>query len=185
MVKTGRHIVVYGPTGSGKTTVGSQIAQRIGVPHIELDAIFWTPRWVEKPLAEFRAEVSAVLDSCRDGWVCDGNYRQVRDLILPLADTVVWLRPPFWVAFWWLLKRTVSRAWTGQPLWGTNRESWRQSFLSRDSILLYQMTSWRRHPGGIRRDLVEMPHRASVFELHSVREIEEFLASLSPPDVMS
>ena len=180
MVKTGRRIVVYGPTSSGKTTMARRIAQRIEVPQIELDAIFWTPNWVKKPLEEFRAEVSTILSSYTDGWVCDGNYSGVRDLVLPLADTVVWLRPPFRGAFWWLLKRTMIRLLNRELLWGTNQESWRQQFLSRDSLLLYQMTHWRRHQKRTRQALDEIPHRASVLELRSVRDIEEFLISLSP-----
>ena len=170
--------MVYELTGSGKTTVAGSIAQCIGVPHIELDAMFWTPHWVGKPVEEFRADVSAILSRYRDGWVCDGNYRHVRDLILPQADTVLWLRLPFGVVFRQLLKRTIVRLRRDELLWGTNRESWRLHFLSRDSLLLYAITSWRRHHEGIRQALEEIPHRALVLELRSVREIEEFLASL-------
>ena len=182
MVKIGRRIVVYGPTGSGKTTVAAHLARRIGVPHVELDAIQWLPGWKEKPLEEFRTAVSALLNHHTDGWVFDGNYSQARDLILPLADTVVWLRPPFRVASWRLLKRTVTRSWKHEPLWGTNYESWRLSFLSRDSLLLYQMNHWRRHYERTRRALEDIPHQASVFELRSVRAIEEFLVSLGRTD---
>ena len=178
MVKIGRRIVVYGPTGSGKTAVASRIARYVGVPHIELDAVFWLPQWTEKPVEEFRADVSTLLSNHTDGWVFDGNYSRVRDLILPLADTVVWLRPPLRVAFWRLLKRTVVRNWKQEPLWGTNRESWRGAFLSRDSLLLYQMTHWRRTQERIGRALKEIPHQVSVLELRSVPQIEAFLASL-------
>ena len=179
MVKIGPHVVVYGPTGSGKTTVATRIAQHIGVPYIELDAVFWMPDWVEKPLEEFRAEVSSILKSYPDGWVLDGNYSRVRDLTLPLADTGVWLRLPLWLASWWLWKRTITRTWKKEQLWGTNYESWRLSFLSRDSLLLYQMRHWRRHHQRVKQSLEEIPHHAVVYELRSAREIEDFLASLS------
>jgi len=182
MVKIGRRVVVYGPTCSGKSTVASHIAQCIEVPHIELDAVFWAPQWATKPLEELRAEVLSLLGRCSDGWVCDGNYSQVRDLILPLADTVVWLRPPFMVVFWRALKRTIIRCWKGELLWGTNRESWQRSFLSRDSLLLYAITSWRPHHERIGRALKEIPHHAAVLELRSVREIEKFVISLEPAD---
>ena len=182
MVKIGQRVVVYGPTCSGKSTVASHIAQCIEVPHIELDAVFWAPQWVTKPLEEFRAEVSTLLSRCVDGWVCDGNYSQVRDFILPLADTVVWLRPPFRVVFWRALKRTIIRCWKGELLWGTNCESWRQSFLSRDSLPLYAITSWHRHHERTGRALEEIPHHAAVLELRSVRKIEKFVISLNPAD---
>jgi len=167
--------VVYGPTGSGKTTVAARIAECIGVPHIELDAIFWLPDWTKKSPEEFRAEVGALLDGYRDGWVCDGNYSALREFTLPQADAVVWLRLPFRVTFWRLLKRTVSRAWTREPLWGTNRESWRLSFLSRESLLLYAIRGRRRHLRGITQTLNEVSHKAEVYELRSAREAEDFL----------
>ncbi len=178
MVKIGRRVVVYGPTGSGKSTVATRIAQSIGVPHIELDAIFWKPNWTYTPIEQFRTDISSVLASHPDGWVCDGNYSETRDLILPLSDTVVLLRPSFRVAFWRLLKRTVARCRDGKLLWGTNRETWQKAFFSRSSILLYQMTHWHRFLLRTKQVLQEIPHQASVLELRSVKEIDEFLVSL-------
>lgn len=178
MAEIGRRIVVYGPAGSGKSTLAQRISQRIGIPHIELDAIFWKPGWVESPLEEFRTEVLDVLNRCADGWVCDGNYSRVRDLTIPLADTVVWWNPPFQVAFWRLLKRTVARCWDGKLLWGINRETWRQSFFSRDSIILYQLTHWS-HFKRVIPSLEEIPHRAPVIELRSQKEVDEFLSALT------
>ncbi len=183
MLNIGRRVVVYGPTGSGKTTVAARIAQSLGVSHIELDAIFWLPDWTEKSREEFRAEVITLLEDYQEGWVCDGNYSALRELILPRADTVVWLRLPFRVTFWRLLKRTVSRAWTKEPLWGgTNRESLLQAFFSRDSLLLYAITGRRRHHQKISHSLKEVSHRAKVYGLHSTREVEAFLARLSSQD---
>ena len=182
MSKIGRRVVVYGPTGSGKTTVAARIALSIGAPHIELDAIFWKPNWIETPKEQFRTDVSSTLSDHPRGWVCDGNYSRVRDLILPLADTVVWLHPPFRIAFWRLLKRTVARCWNGKLYWGTNRETWRQAFFSLDSLLLYQITHWRRNLLRTKQVLLEIPEQVSVFELRSVKEINEFLASLNPTE---
>lgn len=180
MLNIGRRVVVYGTTGSGKTTVAARIAQCLGVPHIELDAIFWLPDWTEKPREEFRAEVSDLLESYREGWVCDGNYSALRELTLPQTDAIIWLRLPFRVTFWRLLKRTVSRAWTKETLWGTNRESLWQAFFSRDSLLIYAVRSRRRHHRGIRQSLSEVSHQAKVYELRSSQEVEVFLANLSP-----
>lgn len=176
-MEIGRRIVVYGAVCSGKSTVANRIAQGIKVPHIELDALFWTAQWVEKPLEEFRTDVSTILDANAGGWVCDGNYSQVRDLILPLASTVVWLRPPFRVAFWRLLKRTIKRCWSHELLWGNNRESLRRAFLHRDSLFLYVIRNWHRSHKVVDRALENMPHKALIIELHSSKEVNSFLAS--------
>ncbi|UCH43632.1 MAG: AAA family ATPase [Dehalococcoidales bacterium] len=180
MSEVGSRIVVYGPAGSGKTTVAASIAGSIGIPHIELDAIFWLPDWVSKSWEQFREDVSIVLAQYPEGWVCDGNYSHVRDLVLPMADTVIWLRLPFPVVFWQLLRRTVSRSVKKEVLWGNNYESLRLAFFSRDSLLLYVIRRWRRHQRLIKRDLKEIPNQARVIELHSAKEIEALLNTLGP-----
>ena len=175
----GRRISVRGHTGSGKTTVARQLGSALGLPVVELDTLFWRPNWQETPLEEFRAKVVEALAKHDDGWVCGGNYNSaVADLVLPMADTVVWLRPPFRVAFWRLLKRTIIRSWTGETLWGINRESFQKSFLSRDSILLWAITHRRAHVRDTRKALAGIPHHATVIELRSACEVEEWLRSL-------
>ena len=174
----GSHIAVYGPSGSGKTAMARRIGDQLSLPVIELDAIFHRPNWEPTPDDEFKAKVLDAMDRHSDGWVFDGNHRLVRQLILPRAETVVWLRLPFRVAYWRLLKRTFTRAWTKESLWGTNHESWRVSLLSKDSILLWGITHWGAHFRGIRRSLDEIPHRADVTELRSTRQVEAFLHSL-------
>ncbi len=179
MVAIGRRGIVYGPPGSGKSTLAQRIGERIGLPVVELDAVFWMSGWISKPLEQFRADVASALNSHPAGWVCAGNYSNARDIVLPQADTVVWLRLPFRVALWRLWRRTIKRAWSREALWGTtNRESFRKSFLGRESILLYQITSWRRHMRRTRQALREINHHAGVVELRSRREMEEFLESL-------
>jgi adenylate kinase family enzyme len=178
MIMLGRHVVVYGPASSGKTTLANRIARHTGVPHIELDAIFWEPNWIQKPLEEFRVEVSRLIEEHKEGWVFDGNYSNVRDLILPLADTVVWLQLPFRVVFWRALTRAIGRIISRQPLWGHSYETFRKSFLSRESLLLYIIMNWRRYKR-IENSLEEIPHHATIIILRSRREIDGFLAGLS------
>jgi adenylate kinase family enzyme len=162
------------------------------LPVIDLDTLYWLPNWQANPLQQFRADVQTALDACPRGWVCVGNYRHVQDLVLPQADTVLWLRLPFRVSFWRLLKRTVMRAWTKQPLWeglrpaptqsrqgNPNRESWRESFFSRKSILLYAITSRKDHVETTLRILHTIPHHASVIELRSARAVQRLLQELS------
>ena len=39
--------MVASASGSGKTTVGKQLAERLGVPFVELDALVHGPNWTE------------------------------------------------------------------------------------------------------------------------------------------
>ena len=177
----GPRISIRGPVGSGKSTLGCTLGQRLGLPVIDLDALYWLPNWQANPLEQFRADVQAALDACPQGWICVGNYRRVQDLVLPRADTVLWLRLPFRVCFWRVFKRTVTRAWTKQPLWegNPNRESWRQSFFSRKSILLFAITNRKRQVESILRGLSATSHHAFIIELRSARDVRRLLQELS------
>ncbi len=179
--RIGRRIVVYGPSGSGKSTVARQIGAALTLPVVELDALFHRPNWQPTPADEFRAKILEALGRHDSGWVCDGNFDIARDLILPLAETVIWLKLPFRVVYWRLLKRTITRFRTKELLWETNRESFRQTFLSRDSILLWGISHWRAHFRIAGQALKCIPHHATVVELHSTPEVEQLLASLPTP----
>lgn len=119
-------VSVIGTSGSGKTTFAATLAARLGVRHIDLDAINWQAGWrdlnTDDP-DEFRRRVAeAVAD---DGWACCGNYSRVRDLVLARATHVVWLDYPRALVMARVLRRSFHRAWTGDELWpGTgNRET--------------------------------------------------------------
>jgi adenylate kinase family enzyme len=135
-------IVVVGTTGSGKTTLARQLAQRLGVPHVELDALHWEPGWTEAPTAVFRQRVAEALKG--NSWVVDGNYHTVRDIVWSQANLLVWLDYRLAVLLWRLWRRTIVRHITRKELWNGNRESFRTTFLSRESILLWQLQSYRR-----------------------------------------
>jgi adenylate kinase family enzyme len=133
---------VVGNSGSGKSTLARALATELGVPHIELDAIFHQPGWRPLPATEFRARVEAAIAS--DGWVVDGNYSTVRDLVWARADTVVWLDLPRRAVMRQVIWRTVRRVALRVELWNGNRERWR-NLLSRDPDQSVIMWAWRRH----------------------------------------
>ena len=170
-----RRIAVFGPSGSGKTTLSKRIGERLRLPVVELDALFHGPNWTPTPPDEFRAKVLNALDTHTEGWVCDGNYSIVREVLLPKVDTVVWLRLPFRVVYWRLVRRTIRGLITRKPLVGDNRESWRMTFASRQSILLWGITNWKSHARKITQTLNVISHEAPVIELRSAQEVEEFI----------
>ena len=155
----GPRIVVVGTTGSGKTTVARQLAEHLGVLHVELDALNWDPGWVDlnqTDREEFRKRVSKAVAG--DAWVADGGYSSVRDLVWSKATAVVWLNYPLWLILWRLLKRTVRRVVTKEPLWQGNTESFRRQFLSTDSILLWALKTHGRRNRSFRQAFTQPEH---------------------------
>jgi adenylate kinase family enzyme len=137
-----RRIAVIGTSGAGKTTFAARLAARLGVPHLELDALFWLPDWQQPDRSEFREEVVRVLDQS-DGWVTDGNYSDTHDAVFGRADTVVWLDIGLVTCLRRVTTRAVRRAWAGEVLWGTNRESWRR-IVGPDSLAWWVITTHGR-----------------------------------------
>jgi adenylate kinase family enzyme len=135
-----RRIAVIGTSGAGKTTFASRVAERLGLPHIEFDAIFWRPNWEESDRDEFRSAIAAALDGAIDGWVADGNYSAVQDAVFARADTVVWLDIGLVTCLRRVTTRAVRRAWAGEVLWGTNREEWR-NVVGRRSLAWWVITT--------------------------------------------
>jgi adenylate kinase family enzyme len=180
-----RRVAVVGTTGAGKTTFARELAARLGVPHIELDALFHGPNWTPASPEVFRARVSEAIAG--DGFVVDGNYSIVRDIVWPRLDLVVALDYPFPLIFAQLLRRTVSRSITREPLWNGNRESFRLSFASRESILLWALTSHRRHTRQLPSYVAQ--YRVPLVRLRSRGEAGRWLASLTasvlPPSATS
>jgi adenylate kinase family enzyme len=122
------------------------VARRLGVPHVELDALAWGPNWTLVPIDVFKGRVARATEG--DAWVIDGNYadRGARDLVWPRADTVIWLDPPLGAILLRLFRRAVRRSRSGEELWpGTgNRETLRNQFLSRDSLFWWAIKTHRR-----------------------------------------
>jgi adenylate kinase family enzyme len=115
-----RRVHVVGTSGSGKTTVAGAIADKLGIGHIELDAIYWQPGWTELPKDEFKQRVKE--DTENGDWTIDGNYSAVREIIWERVDTIVWLDIPFLPVFLRIVWRTIRRIITQEELWNTNTE---------------------------------------------------------------
>jgi hypothetical protein len=124
------------------------LAGALGSPHVELDALFWGPRWSMAELPVFRSRVASAVAG--DAWVIDGGYSDVRDLVWARADTVVWLDYPLAVTLSRLLCRIGARIRDGAELWpGTgNRETIRNQVFSRDPLVWFAI---RTHRGRRRR----------------------------------
>ncbi len=168
---------MVGSSCSGKTTLANSLSEKLGSAHIELDAIHWLPDWVPRPVEEFRKLTGVAI--AEESWVVDGNYSSARDLVWPRATALVWLNYPFRIVFWRALRRTISRAITRKELYSGNRETFAQAFFSRESILWWVITTFRRR----RREYQavfqrgDFPH-LGIVELKRPADADRLLQSL-------
>ena len=156
-------VVVVGTTGAGKTTLSRQIAQALGMPHVELDAYRHGPNWTEIPDEVFRDQLKEALQG--DTWVADGNYSIVRDIVWPRATMLVWLDYPICVVMWRLFWRTIRQAVRRQVLWNGNRDRFWLHFFSRRSLFLWALQTHWQHRRTIPSAL-SLPGHAHLHLLH-------------------
>jgi adenylate kinase family enzyme len=137
-----RRVAVVGNSGSGKTTLGRALAGQLAVPFVELDAIYHQTGWQPLPPEEFARRVEAIVAG--EGWVIDGNYSAVRDLVWTRADTVIWFDLPRPTVIRQIVTRTLRRAITRAELWNGNREPI-TSLFRRDPDRSIIRWAWTQH----------------------------------------
>lgn len=175
-----RRFNVVGSSASGKSTFSRRLAETLGIPHLEMDALFWKPHWRMSTDEEFFGILERELAA--ETWVLDGNYDRSGAIKWRRVQTVVWLDYSFARTFFQSVTRAIRRAWTKVELWpGTgNRESFRKSFFHRDSIILWSVMNHAK----IRRRYLEMltDERLAHIQfvrLASPREANRYLATLT------
>lgn len=172
-------VVVVGSSCAGKTTFARTLAKRLDVDHVELDRLFWLPAWTKREPAEFRDLVDT--KTAGGAWVTDGNYSAVRDILWSRATAVIWLDYAFPLVLWRAVRRAVHNAATGQETCNGNRETWRLTFFSPDSILLWVISTFHER----RRRYTSLFEgadyaNANKIRLNSAAAAKAFLASISP-----
>jgi adenylate kinase family enzyme len=87
-------IVVFGNSGSGKSTYAMALAARHGLEHLDLDSIVWEPGKiaVQRDRAAIDASLREFL-SRNDAWVIEGCYGELVRAAAPHATLLVFLDP--------------------------------------------------------------------------------------------
>ena len=173
-----KRILVYGVTGSGKTTLARRISEITGIPwHSMDDVVGWLPGWVERPPGDQRALVSTIVAS--DEWVLDTAYGHWRDLVLDRAELIVALDYSRLRSLARLTRRTAKRVVTRERTCNGNTESFGQA-LSSDSILVWHFRSFARKRERIAGWLGD-PSTPPVVRLRSPRATRQWLRMFTEP----
>lgn len=82
-------VVIIGCGGAGKSTLARQLGEKLDIPVVHLDKLFWKPGWVEMPKDEFdelhRREIA------KEKWIMDGNFNRTMEERIARCDTVIYL----------------------------------------------------------------------------------------------
>lgn len=166
-----KRILVIGCSGGGKSTLARALGEKLALPVVHLDVLFWKPGWVESSYDEFRPKVAAAV--AEDRWIVDGNFSRTFDLRLPRADTIVWVDQPRRVCLWRAFRRTLT-------LFGETRPDLAPGCPEKIDPAFYRFI-WnfkKTHDAMIEEALACDGAHARVFRLRSDKEIAAFLASV-------
>jgi adenylate kinase family enzyme len=174
-----KRVVVIGSSCSGKSTFSQNLAMKTKVEYIELDQLHWLPNWEERPTEKFRELVTKATLSNR--WIVDGNYSVVRDIVWPRATTIIWLNHSFSLVLYRSITRSIIRAATKKKLFAGNIESFRQTFLSGDSIILWVLKTYhqkRKNHSQLLKNLET--EGVKVIEFKKQSQVNDYLNNLEP-----
>jgi adenylate kinase family enzyme len=99
-------IMIIGCGGSGKSTLAQQLGQKLRLPVVHLDQLFWTPGWVSISKDEFDRLHEAAL--AEERWIMDGNFDRTIPKRLQRCDTVIYLDFSRFACLMGVLKRVLT-----------------------------------------------------------------------------
>ena len=82
-------IVIIGCGGSGKSTLARQLGEKLNLPVVHLDKLWWKPGWVETSREDFDAKLAQELQ--KPQWIMDGNFNRTIETRIAKCDTIIYL----------------------------------------------------------------------------------------------
>ncbi|GAA0454427.1 hypothetical protein Ade02nite_02860 [Paractinoplanes deccanensis] len=169
-----KRILVYGVTGAGKSTLAARLGERLGLPYHSIDDVMWEPGWVEVPDDVQRDRIREICAG--DAWVIDAAYMKWADVVLERVELIVGLDLPRWVSYGRLVRRSLTRLVRRTEICNGNRESFRNLFLDRNSLLVFHFRSWGRKRARMRQ-WHDDPDFPETVLLRSPAEVRRWLAT--------
>jgi adenylate kinase family enzyme len=165
-----QRVVILGCSGSGKSTLAVRIGERLGLPVVHLDTLYWRPGWQVPEAESFRARVADAVAG--EAWISEGNYRETFDLRLPRADAIIILKRSRWLCLWRVLWRSTFERGQRPDLPAGCPEHTDWELLK--FIWRFESVTWPRI------ELARIAHgpNAPVIRLRREREINAFLKAL-------
>ena len=165
-----KKIIVIGSGGAGKSTFSRRLGEKLGLPVVHLDQLFWHPNWTRTPEDEWVEIVRR--ESEKPEWIMDGNFGGTREMRIKTCDTVIFLDMPRWLCMYRILKRTILY----------HRETRPDMAEGCDERFDLEFISWVwNYPNGTRsRVVAELDRNAekNIIVLRSTAEIESFLQNI-------
>jgi adenylate kinase family enzyme len=164
-------ILIVGCPGAGKSTLARQLTEKLDLPLVHLDALFWLPGWVERDRETFDSLLFAELSKPK--WIIDGNFSRTFSTRLDHCDTVIYLDFSRVSCVCGVLKRVMTNLGKVRPDMGEGcPERFDLAFLT----YVWNFNKRNREKMFSRMDAADPSVQRIV--LHNRRQVKKFLSSL-------
>ena len=163
-------ILIIGCSGSGKSTLARALREKLGLPVVHLDQLWWKAGWKNVTQEEFDSRLTMALNM--DRWIIDGNYSRTMEMRLEKCDTILYLDFGRWACLWGALSRylrNLGKVRPDMPDGCTERLDW-------DHLkFIWNFNKNNR----VRNDTwIGKTKHAKAIVLKNRREVRQFLESL-------
>lgn len=106
-------IIIIGCGGAGKSTLARQLGEKLKLPVVHLDRLFWKPGWVQVSQEEFDALLQEELS--KEKWIMDGNYSRTMSQRVEKCDTIIYMDFSRMACLRGVLKRFLTNIGKSRP----------------------------------------------------------------------
>ena len=99
-------ILIIGCSGAGKSTLARALKEKLGLPVVHLDQLWWKENWQNVTREEFDSRLAMALNM--DQWIIDGNYSRTMPMRLSKCDTIIYLDFDRWDCLWGMAQRVLT-----------------------------------------------------------------------------
>ncbi|MER6775267.1 adenylate kinase [Streptomyces bacillaris] len=168
-----RRVALFGAPATGKSTLARRLSAELGVPHTDLDEILFTPLG-PLPLEDFRRQAAAV--TATGGWIVEGNFAKLADVVWHRADLLVWLDFPLPLILYRITRRSLRQLAGREDSPQARRLTWNSAFFGRRSLLRTAIRKYRANRPRYARQVAETAALGvEVVRLRSPREVRNWM----------
>ena len=167
-------ILIIGNAGAGKTTFAKQLSEKLRLPLIHLDRLYWCGDWEHLSRDAFDAVLQAELEKPR--WIIDGNFNRTIPHRLQYCDTVFFFDLPTVTCLAGITKRVFTNYGKTREDMGGNCTEYFDA--QKRSLYRNVLTFNNQH----RKDYYGLLSKASdvrVITFRSRREADRFLSDIA------
>lgn len=106
-------VLIIGCGGAGKSTLARRLGEKLNMPVVHLDKLFWHPGWVESSKEEIDAKIMA--EMAKPQWIMDGNYNRTLPQRVKYCDTIIYLDFSRVACLLGVLKRVITTYGSVRP----------------------------------------------------------------------